>query len=106
MTLEPLRVTPSQAGVILLLRRHADARLVDAAAALRLQPPTMVAVVEDLVRKLWVTKRRSVEDRRAVCLRLSRQREAMAQTIAHPVCHVEAALTEFAYSWRMRTSVP
>jgi hypothetical protein len=31
-SLEPLRVTPLQAGVILFLRRHADAKLTDAAA--------------------------------------------------------------------------
>jgi hypothetical protein len=31
-SLEPIRVTPLQAGVILFLRRHADAKLTDAAA--------------------------------------------------------------------------
>jgi hypothetical protein len=30
-SLEPIRVTPLQAGVLLFLRRHADARLTDAA---------------------------------------------------------------------------
>jgi len=34
-------------------------------AALRVQPPTMVAVVRDLVREHWAIKRRSVQDRRA-----------------------------------------
>jgi hypothetical protein len=47
--LEPLRVTPSQAGVILFLRRHAEARVMDAAAALRVRPPTLSEVVKDLV---------------------------------------------------------
>lgn len=32
--LEPIRVTPLQAGVILFLRRHAEARVTDAATAL------------------------------------------------------------------------
>jgi len=32
--LEPIRVRPLQAGVLLFLRRHADARVTDAAAAL------------------------------------------------------------------------
>jgi hypothetical protein len=32
--LRPIRVTPSQAGVILFLRRHAEARVSDAATAL------------------------------------------------------------------------
>jgi hypothetical protein len=35
--LEPLRVTPLQAGVLLFLRRHTDARLTDAATALHLR---------------------------------------------------------------------
>jgi hypothetical protein len=37
-SLEPLRVTPLQAGVLLFLHRHAEARLTDAAAALRVPP--------------------------------------------------------------------
>ena len=32
--LGPIRVTPSQAGVILFLRRHTDARMTNAATAL------------------------------------------------------------------------
>jgi len=57
--LEPIRVTPLQAGVLLYLHRRADARLTEAAAALRVQTPTMADVVQDLVRKRWVTKRPS-----------------------------------------------
>jgi len=34
--LEPIRVTPRQAGVMLFLCRHVDARVTDAATALRL----------------------------------------------------------------------
>ena len=37
-SLEPTCVTPLQAGVLLFLRRHADAKLTDAAAALRVPP--------------------------------------------------------------------
>ena len=37
-SLEPIRVTPLQAGVVLFLQRHAEARLTDAAAALRVPP--------------------------------------------------------------------
>ena len=72
-SLEPIRVTPLQAGVMLYLRRHADAKLTDAAAALCVRLPTLSEVVKDLVRKRWVTKRRSVTDTRAVCLSLSRR---------------------------------
>ena len=34
-SLDPIRVTPLQAGVILYLQRHMDAKLTDAAAVLR-----------------------------------------------------------------------
>lgn len=71
-SLEPIRMTPLQAGVILFLRRHADAKLTDAAAALGVRLSTLSVVVKALVRKRWVINPRSVEDRRAVCLRLIR----------------------------------
>jgi len=37
-SVEPIRVTPLQAGVILFLRRHADARVTDDATAPSCQP--------------------------------------------------------------------
>ena len=80
-SLEPIRVTPLQAGVLLFLRRHTDARMADAATALRVTPPTLSEVVQDLVRKRWVTKRRSVTDTRVVCLSLSRRGRVLAQKI-------------------------
>ena len=91
--LEPVRVTPLQAGVLLYLQRHMDARVTDAATALRLRLPTLSEVVKDLVRKRWVTKRYSVEDRRAVCLSLSRRGEALAQRIEGQVRDVRSDLT-------------
>ena len=48
--LEPIRVTPLQAGVILYLHRHTDAKVTETAAALHIRPPTLVNVVRDLVR--------------------------------------------------------
>ena len=89
--LAPIGVTPLQAGVILYLLRHSDAKLKDTAAALDVQPPTLTAVIQDLVRKRWVTNRYSIEDRRAVCLRLSRQGQVMAQRITDHVQHVKSA---------------
>ena len=86
--LEPIRVTPLQAGMLLYLQRHTDAKLTDAAAALCLRLPTLSDVVKDLVRKRWVTKRRSVTDTRAVCLSLSRRGEALAQKIEEQVGRV------------------
>ena len=69
-SLEPIRVTPLQAGVLLFIRRHANARMTDAAAAFRLRLPTLSEVVKALARKRWVTKRRSVKDDRVVILSL------------------------------------
>jgi DNA-binding MarR family transcriptional regulator len=92
--LESIRVTPLQAGVILFLRRHAEARVTDAAAALSVRVATLSEVVKDLIRERWVTKRRSVTDTRVMCLSLSRRGHALALHIEQRVRHVEAALTE------------
>ena len=70
--LEPLGVTPLQAGVLLYLRLHIEANMTNTAAALSVRLPTLSQVVEDLVRKRWVTKRRSITDARVVHLELSR----------------------------------
>jgi DNA-binding MarR family transcriptional regulator len=92
--LAPLRVTSLQAGVILFLRRHAEARVTDAAAALGVRFATLSEVVNDLARKRWVTRRRSVTDARVVHLSLSRRGNALALQIEQRVRHVEATLPE------------
>lgn len=93
-SLEPIRVTPPlQAGLLLYLQRHTDAKLTDAAAALCLRLPTLSDVVKDLVRKRWVTKRYSVEDRRAICLRLSRRGQVITMKIENQVRDVRSDLT-------------
>jgi DNA-binding MarR family transcriptional regulator len=91
-SLQPIGVTPLQAGVILFLRCHAEARVTDAVAALSVRPPTLSEVVNDLVRKRWITRRRSVTDARVVHLSLSRQGNALALQIEQRVRHVEATL--------------
>ena len=88
--LEPIRVTPLQAGLMLYLHRCADARVTEVAKALRVKPPTLTDVIQDLIRKRWVTKRRSVDDGRVFRLRLSRRGEALTRTIQHRVSHIEA----------------
>jgi DNA-binding MarR family transcriptional regulator len=93
-SLEPLRVTPLQAGVLLFLRRHADATLTDAAASLGVRLPTLSVVVKDLVRKRWMTNHRSVEDRRAVRLSLSRRGEALAEKIKGQIREVKSDLIQ------------
>ena len=79
--LAPLRVTPLQAGVILYLLRHSDAKVTEAAAALGVRVPTLSVVIRGLVRKRWVIRRRALHDDRVVCLRLSRQGEVLAGRI-------------------------
>ena len=91
-SLDLVRVTPLQAGVMLFLRRHADAGVTDAATALRVRVPTMVEVVKYLVRKRWVTNRRPVEDRRTVCLRLTRQGQVLARKIEAQVRQVSTGV--------------
>ena len=91
--LDPIRVTPLQAGVILYLQRHMDANMTDTATALGVRVPTLSVVVNDLVGKRWVTNRRSAEDRRAVCLSLSRRGEILAQKIEERVRQVKSDLT-------------
>lgn len=91
-SLEPLRVTPLQAGVILFLRRHADANVTDAATALGVSQATLSRAVITLVRMQWVAKRRSAKDDRVVALSLSRRMNALALQINQRVRQVEATL--------------
>jgi len=92
--LGPIRVTPSQAGVILFLRRHADANVTDAATALGVSQATLSRTVTTLVRKQWVAKRRSAKDVRVVALSLSRRGNALALQINQRVRSVNAPLAQ------------
>jgi DNA-binding MarR family transcriptional regulator len=92
-SLEPIRVTPLQAGVILFLRRHADANVTDAAAAIRVRLATVSEVAKDLVRKRWVIKRRSVTDTRVVHLRLSRRGLVITRKTENQVQRVRTGVT-------------
>jgi DNA-binding MarR family transcriptional regulator len=93
-TLEPIRVTPLQAGVLLFIRRHVNARVTDAAAAFRLRLPTLSEVVKALTRKRWVTKRRSVKDDRVVVLSLCRWGDTLAPQIEKWVRQVNVTLAK------------
>lgn len=90
--LQPIRVTPLQAGVLSYIHRHTDVRVGAVADALRVQPPTIVDVVQDLVRKGWVTNRRLVADRRAVCLRLTRKGEGIVRGVTQRIRQAETLL--------------
>ena len=93
-SLEPMiHVRPLQAGVLLFLRRHAEANVTHAAAAIRVKLPTVSEVVKGLVRKRWVIKRRSVTDTRVVHLRLSRQGLVITRKIENQVQRVRTGVT-------------
>ena len=91
-SLEPIRVTPLQAGVLLFLRRHAGAKVTDAAAALGVRLPTLSEVVKDLIRKRWVIKRRSIMDTRVVHLSLSRRGQVITRKIENQVRRVSTGV--------------
>lgn len=91
-SLEPIRVTPLQAGILLFLHRHAKANVTDAAATLRVRQPTLSEVVNGLVRKRWVTKRRSVTDTRVVHLLLSRRGLVITRKIENQVRRVSTGV--------------
>ena len=91
--LEPIGVTPLQAGVLLHLHRHTDTNMTRTAAALCIRLPTLTEVIDDLVRKRWVTRRRSTTDTRVVQLRLSPRGNALAVKIAHGVGQVATTPT-------------
>jgi DNA-binding MarR family transcriptional regulator len=73
--------------MLLFLRRHTEARVTDAAIALRLRVATLSEVVGDLVRKRWVSKRRSVTDTRVVYLSLNRKGKTLARHIEQWKAH-------------------
>ena len=87
-SLEPLGVTPLQAGVLLYLHRHTDTNMTKTAAAVCIRLPTLTEVIDDLVRKRWVTRRHSTTDTRVVQLRLSSRGNALVVKIAHGVGQV------------------
>ena len=68
--------------------------MTNAATALRVAPPTLSDVVNDLARKRWLTKRRSVTDTHVVHLRLSRLGHTLTRHIERRDRQMEATLTE------------
>jgi DNA-binding MarR family transcriptional regulator len=86
--LVPMGVTPLQAGVILHLHRHTESNMTNTAVALCLKLPTLSEVIDDLVRKRWVTRRRSTTDTRVMQLRLSPRGNALVNKIKHSVGQV------------------
>jgi DNA-binding MarR family transcriptional regulator len=90
--LEPIGVTPLQAGVMRYLQRHPDAKMKDTAAGLDVRSPTLTDVIDALVRKRLMTTRRALHDTRTLCLRLSRQGEVVARKIKDKIRDVRSDL--------------
>ena len=59
--LEPIHMTPLQAGTLIFLRRYAGAKLTDAATLLGLRHPAASVLVTALGRNGWMSKRRTVK---------------------------------------------
>ena len=79
--LASIDVTPLQAGVMLYLQRHVEAKLKDVASALGVQSPTMAGVIQDLVRDRWVTMQRALHDDRTLSLQLTKRGQVLARKI-------------------------
>ena len=65
--LESIGVTPLQASMVLYLQRHVDVNMKDTAAGLDVRSPTLTDVIDALVRKCLVTRRRALHDTRTLC---------------------------------------
>jgi DNA-binding MarR family transcriptional regulator len=79
--LEPIRLTPLQAGIMLYLTRHPDTMTKETAAALAIRPTTLSPTVDVLVRKGWVIRRRPSHDDRIVYLRLTPQGKVLTRKV-------------------------
>ena len=92
--LAPIGITPLQAGVLLHLHRHMESNMTNTAGALCLRLPTLSGVINDLVRKRWVTRRRSTTDTRMTQLRLSPRGSTLVVKIVHGVGQVARMQTQ------------
>lgn len=92
-SLGPIGVTPLQAGVLLYVRRHRDTNMTSTAAALCLRVPTLTEVIDALVRKRWVTRRRSTMENHVVQLRLSTRGNTLVVKIEHGLGQVANMVT-------------
>ena len=79
-------------GVDLYLHRRANAKVKDAAAAVSIRPPTLTAVIDDLVRERWVTRHHTPADRRVVHVRLTQRGEVLARRITDRIRDMKSNL--------------
>ena len=83
--LEPLHVTPLQAAVMLYVQRHTGTRVNRLAKDLKLQPPTVVCVVQDLVLKKLVARKGDAHDRRVKPLFLTSRGQSTVGQITRKI---------------------
>lgn len=79
--LDPLSLTPLQAGVLLYLHRRTGAGIFEAAQALGIKSPTLTPVVQDLVRRQLASRQEDPTDRRNRPLTLTSQGQALVHRI-------------------------
>lgn len=74
---EALDLTPAQFSTLVVIAETPGLRQSDVAAALGVQPPNFVALINEMERRGLVERLRSGEDRRAYALRLSKAGAAL-----------------------------
>ncbi|MBH0201137.1 MAG: MarR family transcriptional regulator [Nitrospira sp.] len=79
--LQPLGVSPIQAGMLLYLDRHPQCQVIEIASALCIQNLAAVKTVQLLQRNGWLRKPQANANRKIVKLQLSDKGTALAQKI-------------------------
>jgi DNA-binding MarR family transcriptional regulator len=87
--LDSLSLTPLQAGVLLYVYRNPGAGIFEAAKSLGIKPPTLTPVVQDLVRRRYVSRREDQADRRGRRLALTSQGQAMVPCITKRITTIK-----------------
>jgi DNA-binding MarR family transcriptional regulator len=79
--LQPLGVSPLQAGMLLYLDRHPQCPVVEITSALCIQNLSAIKTVQFLQRKGWIRKPQGNPNRKIVTLRLTEKGTTLAQRI-------------------------
>lgn len=79
--LQPLGVSPLQAGMLLYLDRHPQCQVIEIASALCIQNLSAVKTVQIFQRNGWIRKPQVNANRKIVKLQLSEKGTALAQKI-------------------------
>jgi DNA-binding MarR family transcriptional regulator len=85
-------LTPTQADILIYLKRRMSARLQQIAGHLAVSLPTASASVDALVRKKLVIRRKDASDARARALELSGDGKAMVQRLTRQPSRLRAAV--------------